>query len=170
MAEQQGGVKQLNVIWRQPENNTVKIIKLNDDEGFLRLKLKWWTQLTLVSPTSMSPTGPSMPGWSPHPLTWSRAGEHPWFNWVIMLSWHLDSCHEHIWVHESARCWNLPQFGIGLFTTLCVSSQQIEYTLSNRNFHCTKCGYFGGTCPLSFAISWTAGSLLLSPNSLLLHL
>ena len=40
MPEQQGGVNQLDIIWRQPENNTVKIIKLNDDEGFLRLKLK----------------------------------------------------------------------------------------------------------------------------------
>ena len=40
MAEQQGGVKQLDIIWRQPEKNTMKIIKLNDDESFLRLKLE----------------------------------------------------------------------------------------------------------------------------------
>ena len=40
MAEQQGGVKQLDIIWRQPENNTVKIVKLNDGEGFLKMKLK----------------------------------------------------------------------------------------------------------------------------------
>ena len=40
MPEQQGGVNQLDIIWRQPENNTVKIKNFNDDEGFLRLKLK----------------------------------------------------------------------------------------------------------------------------------